>query len=124
MPKLKTLSEVATVRWLSGISNGTDAESKGPRVKVVVPEIYDWDSNPWNRVGGEWILMQKVCSASSVRTLYSLPAGAWGPSFAGLSLPILPLPHEAPREPCTSCDTAFRSQVGSDGQPLPIQGHP
>ena len=48
MPRLKTSSEVATLKYLREHTN------------VPVPEVYAWDSNPYSRVGGEWILMSRV----------------------------------------------------------------
>lgn len=48
MPRLKTESEVATMRYLR---EHTD---------VPVPEVYQYDANPYNRLGGEYILMSKV----------------------------------------------------------------
>lgn len=48
MPRLKTESEVATMQYLRENTN------------VPVPTVYTWDSNPYNRLGGEYILMSKV----------------------------------------------------------------
>ena len=48
MPRLKTESEVATLSYLR------------EKTTVPVPRIYHYDSNPWNRLGGEFILMSKV----------------------------------------------------------------
>lgn len=48
MPRLKTESEVATLSYLREKTN------------VPVPKIYHYDSNPYNRLGGEFILMSKV----------------------------------------------------------------
>lgn len=48
MPRLKTESEVATMRYLR------------ERTTVPVPVVYHYDSNPFNRLGGEYILMSKV----------------------------------------------------------------
>ena len=48
MPHLKTESEVATMRYLR------------ERTAIPVPVIYHYDSNPYNRLGGEYILMSKV----------------------------------------------------------------
>lgn len=49
MPRLKTESEVATISYLRNKTN------------VPVSKIYHYDSNPYNRLGGEFILMSKVC---------------------------------------------------------------
>lgn len=48
MPRLKTSSEVATMHYLR------------TRTTVPVPDVYHYDSNPYNRLGGEFILMSKV----------------------------------------------------------------
>ena len=50
MLQLKTESEVATINYLIK-----------RLVLVPVPTIYHYNSNPFNRLGGEWILMSKVC---------------------------------------------------------------
>ena len=48
MPRLKTESEVATMNYLRRHTN------------IPVPTVYHYDSNPYNRLGGEYILMSKV----------------------------------------------------------------
>lgn len=48
MPRLKTESEVATLDYLR------------TRTTVPVPTIYHYDASPYNRLGGEYILMSKV----------------------------------------------------------------
>lgn len=48
MPRLKTESEVATMHYLR------------QHTSIPVPEVYHYDSNPYNRLGGEFILMSKV----------------------------------------------------------------
>lgn len=48
MPRLKTESEVATISYLRHKTN------------IPVSTIYHYDSNPYNRLGGEFILMSKV----------------------------------------------------------------
>ncbi|KAI9063538.1 hypothetical protein FKP32DRAFT_1685924 [Trametes sanguinea] len=48
MPRLKTESEVATMRYLR------------EHTSIPVPEVYQYDSNPYNRLGGEYLLMSKV----------------------------------------------------------------
>lgn len=50
MPRLKILSEVATLRYLR------------ENTPVPVPTVYHYDCNPYNRLGGEYILMSKVCT--------------------------------------------------------------
>jgi hypothetical protein len=48
MPRLKTQSEVATMQYLR------------EKTCIPVPDVYFYDSNPYNRLGGEYILMSKV----------------------------------------------------------------
>ena len=48
MPRLKTESEVATIEYLRRSTN------------VPVPRVLAYDANPWNRLGGEYIIMDKV----------------------------------------------------------------
>ena len=48
MPRIKTESEIATLAYLR---THTD---------VPVPEVYHYDASPYNRLGGEYILMSKV----------------------------------------------------------------
>ncbi|KAG6835620.1 hypothetical protein H0H93_016444 [Arthromyces matolae] len=48
MPRLKTESEVATMHYLRENTN------------IPVPTVYHYDSNPYNRLGGEYILMSKA----------------------------------------------------------------
>jgi aminoglycoside phosphotransferase (APT) family kinase protein len=48
MPRLKTDSEVATLQYLR------------EHTSVPVPKVFHYDSNPYNRLGGEYILMSKV----------------------------------------------------------------
>ncbi|KAF8908515.1 hypothetical protein CPB84DRAFT_1766803 [Gymnopilus junonius] len=48
MPRLKTESEVATIHYLREKTN------------VPVSTIYHYDSNPYNRLGGEFIVMSKA----------------------------------------------------------------
>lgn len=69
MPRLKTESEVATMAYLR---EHTD---------IPVPAVYHHDSNPYNRLGGEYILMSKVChpvaSALTRFPITCMPTGTW-----------------------------------------------
>ena len=53
MPRLKTESEVATLNYLR------------IHTQIPVPIVYYYDCNPYNRLGGEYILMSKVSSISA-----------------------------------------------------------
>ena len=48
MPRVKTESEVATMDFLRKYTN------------FPVPTVFHYDANPYNRLGGEYILMSKV----------------------------------------------------------------
>ena len=52
LSKIKITSEVATLHFLRS------------RTSIPVPEVYCWDADPFNRVGGEWIIMEKVSKLS------------------------------------------------------------
>jgi len=56
MPRLKVQSEVATMQYLREKTN------------IPVPTVYHYDSNPYNRLGGEFILMSKVRDINFART--------------------------------------------------------
>ncbi|KAF6756356.1 hypothetical protein DFP72DRAFT_893953 [Ephemerocybe angulata] len=61
MPRLKTESEVATVSYLR------------EKTTVPVPRIYHYDSNPYNRLGGEFILMSKAPGIPLSKVYHGLP---------------------------------------------------
>jgi hypothetical protein len=48
MPRRKTESEVATMEYIRTYTS------------IPVPDVYFYDSNPYNRLGGEYIIMSKV----------------------------------------------------------------
>lgn len=48
MPRIKTESEVATMHFLRKYTN------------FPVPTVFHYDASPYNRLGGEYILMSKV----------------------------------------------------------------
>lgn len=54
MPRIKTESEVATMEFVRKNTN------------VPVPIVYHHDSSPFNRLGGEYILMSKVMTSSTL----------------------------------------------------------
>ena len=77
MPRLKTESEVATMRYLR---EHTD---------IPVPEVYQYDANPYNRLGGEYILMSKVRAPAilnDVSLTSNLLSGARHPVVEGVPL--------------------------------------
>ena len=48
LPRRKTESEVATMEYIRTYTS------------IPVPDVYFYDSNPYNRLGGEYIIMSKV----------------------------------------------------------------
>ncbi|KAL0958448.1 hypothetical protein HGRIS_000591 [Hohenbuehelia grisea] len=60
MPRLKTESEVATLAYLR------------ENTKVPVPTVYHYDANPYNRLGGEYILMSKAPGVPLSRVYHSM----------------------------------------------------
>ncbi|KAJ7152675.1 hypothetical protein C8R43DRAFT_1087855 [Mycena crocata] len=60
MPRLKTESEIATLRYLR------------EKTRVPVPEVHTYDSNPYNRLGGEYIIMSKAPGVPLSQVYHSL----------------------------------------------------
>ncbi|KAL1695342.1 hypothetical protein GGG16DRAFT_45555 [Schizophyllum commune] len=60
MPRLKTESEVATMDYLRTFTN------------IPVPDVFYYDSNPYNRLGGEYILMSKAKGIPLSRVYHGL----------------------------------------------------
>ncbi|KAJ7041552.1 hypothetical protein C8F04DRAFT_1300979 [Mycena alexandri] len=62
MPRLKTESEIATLRFLATRThpNIPSHVPRSLRVDIPVPEVYCFDANPYNRLGGEYIIMEKA----------------------------------------------------------------
>ncbi|OBZ77771.1 hypothetical protein A0H81_02388 [Grifola frondosa] len=79
MPRLKTESEVATMRYLR------------ERTAIPVPTVYHYDSNPYNRLGGEYILMSKATGIPLSKVFHSMPHNtliALTDKIASLIIPI------------------------------------
>uniref|UniRef100_A0A0W0F3E4 Aminoglycoside phosphotransferase domain-containing protein n=1 Tax=Moniliophthora roreri TaxID=221103 RepID=A0A0W0F3E4_MONRR len=79
MPRLKTESEVATMQYLRENTN------------VPVPTIYHYDSNPFNRFGGEYILMSKAKGVPLSKVYHSLPYNDLVKLFKNMAAIIIPL---------------------------------
>ncbi|ESK87067.1 phosphotransferase family protein [Moniliophthora roreri MCA 2997] len=79
MPRLKTESEVATMQYLRENTN------------VPVPTIYHYDSNPFNRLGGEYILMSKAKGVPLSKVYHSLPYNDLVKLFKNMAAIIIPL---------------------------------
>ncbi|TFK25349.1 protein kinase subdomain-containing protein PKL/CAK/Fmp29 [Coprinopsis marcescibilis] len=79
MPRLKTESEVATLSYLREKTN------------VPVPKIYHYDSNPYNRLGGEFILMSKASGIPLSQVFHGLAYNDLVKLVKNLARIILPL---------------------------------
>ncbi|KAG6852431.1 hypothetical protein C0991_012002 [Blastosporella zonata] len=79
MPRLKTESEVATMHYLRENSN------------IPVPKVYHYDSNPYNRLGGEYILMSKAPGVQLATVFHSLSYHDLVKLLENLAGMILPL---------------------------------
>jgi len=124
MPRLKVQSEVATMQYLREKTN------------VPVPTVYHYDSNPYNRLGGEFILMSKVRNISvgwhmffeneaplqfGFHVLYTCDAfllGARYPTCKSLPHFIIQRACETREEHCPNNYTPFRSSIFSHWLPL------
>ncbi|KDQ60403.1 hypothetical protein JAAARDRAFT_32800 [Jaapia argillacea MUCL 33604] len=79
MPRLKIESEVATLHYLRTRSN------------VPVPTVYHYDSNPYNRLGGEYILMSKARGIPLAKVYHSMSHDKLLKLLDNLALLVIPL---------------------------------
>ncbi|EAU81509.2 protein kinase subdomain-containing protein PKL/CAK/Fmp29 [Coprinopsis cinerea okayama7 len=79
MPRLKVESEVATISYLRQKTN------------VPVPKVYHYDSNPYNRLGGEFILMSKAPGIPLSRVYHGLAYNDLVKLVKNLARIVLPL---------------------------------
>ncbi|KAJ7599205.1 hypothetical protein C8J56DRAFT_184113 [Mycena floridula] len=79
MPRLKTESEVATIQFLRENTN------------VPVPTVYHYDSNPYNRLGGEYILMSKAPGIPLAQVYHSLSYSDLSKLLSGLAEIVISL---------------------------------
>ncbi|KAK7034677.1 hypothetical protein VNI00_012319 [Paramarasmius palmivorus] len=79
MPRLKTESEVATMQYIRENTN------------IPVPTIYHYDSNPYNRLGGEYILMSKAKGVPLSKVYHSLPYNDLVKLLKNIAAIIIPL---------------------------------
>ncbi|KAG6830223.1 hypothetical protein H0H92_001663 [Tricholoma furcatifolium] len=79
MPRLKTESEVATMHYLRENTN------------IPVPNVYHYDSNPYNRLGGEYILMSKAPGVQLGTIFHSLSYPELAKLLENLAEILLPL---------------------------------
>lgn len=90
MPRLKTESEVATMQYLR------------EHTAIPVPIVYHYDSNPYNRLGGEFIIMSKVrtIGSDSIKLMLTSSIGSRNPFSQGLSFFVLQRPGQTLDESC------------------------
>ncbi|KAF9220763.1 hypothetical protein BS17DRAFT_713562 [Gyrodon lividus] len=79
MPRLKTQSEVATMQYLR------------EKAAVPVPDVYFYDSNPYNRLGGEYILMSKASGMPLSQAYHSMSNEEIKTLFKNMASIIIPL---------------------------------
>ncbi|KAH9935830.1 hypothetical protein B0H21DRAFT_73218 [Amylocystis lapponica] len=123
MPRLKTESEVATMQYLR------------EHTSIPVPTVYHYCANPYNRLGGEYILMSKAVGTPLSSVFHSLGHNelvALTESMATLMVPLFahrfsrigslylgPDPDPVPPAPSSSpTPTAATIRARSAGVPL------
>ncbi|KAI8986764.1 hypothetical protein BD414DRAFT_415982 [Trametes punicea] len=79
MPRLKTESEVATMRYLR------------EHTSIPVPEVYQYDSNPYNRLGGEYLLMSKAPGIPLSKVFHSMPYNTLVELMENFAMLVIPL---------------------------------
>ncbi|KZP23503.1 hypothetical protein FIBSPDRAFT_695751, partial [Athelia psychrophila] len=79
MPRLKTRSEVATLQYLR------------ENTSVPVPTVYHYDANPYNRLGGEYILMSKAAGIPLAQVYHSMPHSTLVALLRNLAALVIPL---------------------------------
>ncbi|OSX63463.1 hypothetical protein POSPLADRAFT_1180391 [Postia placenta MAD-698-R-SB12] len=86
MPRLKTESEIATMQYLR---EHTD---------IPVPTVYHYDANPYNRLGGEYIIMSKAPGVPLAKVFQSMPHNELITLMDNIAALIVPLfAHRFPR---------------------------
>ncbi|KAJ6608255.1 hypothetical protein B0H10DRAFT_1955510 [Mycena sp. CBHHK59/15] len=94
MPRLKTESEIATLRYLR------------EKTRVPVPDVHCYDSNPYNRLGGEYIIMSKLP--------LSRISGVWDCVIPSLPLLELRTARQAPCQPRRAHNPPLRAPFPPD----------
>ncbi|KAJ3829145.1 hypothetical protein EV361DRAFT_878494 [Lentinula raphanica] len=79
MPRLKTESEVATMQYLR------------EHTAIPVPLVYHYDSNPYNRLGGEFIIMSKARGIPLSKVYHSLSYNNLVKLLTNLAELVIPL---------------------------------
>ncbi|KAG9075328.1 hypothetical protein FRC06_010147, partial [Ceratobasidium sp. 370] len=79
MPKLKTESEIATINYIR------------THTKIPVPFIYAYDSDPYNKLGGEYIIMSKAPGVPLIRQFHSMSSTKLQDLVTNLANMLIPL---------------------------------
>ncbi|KAJ7487904.1 hypothetical protein FB451DRAFT_1337315 [Mycena latifolia] len=79
MPRLKTESEIATLNYLR------------EKTRVPVPFVHCYDSNPYNRLGGEYIIMSKASGVPLSQVFHSLSYAQLVRLLENLARLVIPL---------------------------------
>ncbi|KAG9097793.1 hypothetical protein FS749_005488 [Ceratobasidium sp. UAMH 11750] len=79
MPKLKTESEIATINYIR------------THTKIPVPFIYAYDSDPYNKLGGEYIIMSKAPGVPLIRHFHSMSPATLQALTTNLANLLIPL---------------------------------
>ncbi|CAE7125485.1 unnamed protein product [Rhizoctonia solani] len=79
MPKLKTESEIATINYVRAHTN------------IPVPFVYAYDSDPYNKLGGEYIIMSKAPGVPLIRHFHSMSANKMHDLLKNLAEMLIPL---------------------------------
>ncbi|THH11350.1 hypothetical protein EW146_g8068, partial [Bondarzewia mesenterica] len=79
MPRIKTESEVATMDYIRTYTN------------IPVPDVYFYDSNPYNRLGGEYILMSKAKGVPLSTVYHAMPHATLIALLDNIAALVIPL---------------------------------
>ncbi|KAL4062051.1 hypothetical protein V8B97DRAFT_1878318 [Scleroderma yunnanense] len=79
MPRLKTESEVATMHYLR------------TKTTIPVPDVYHYDSNQYNRLGGEYIIMSQAPGIPLAQVYHTMSNEELNTLFTNLASIILPV---------------------------------
>ncbi|KAH7912620.1 hypothetical protein BJ138DRAFT_1060680 [Hygrophoropsis aurantiaca] len=111
MPRLKTESEVATMQYLRD------------NTSVPVPFVHHYDSNPYNRLGGEYILMSKAPGIPLSRVYYSLSNDELKTLFTNIASVMIPLFGQRFSHLGSLYIGGSTNSVGSSASPTPTATH-
>ncbi|EGO03333.1 hypothetical protein SERLA73DRAFT_101409 [Serpula lacrymans var. lacrymans S7.3] len=112
MPRLKTESEVATLKYLR------------EKTSIPVPFVYHYDANPYNRLGGEYILMSKAPGIPLSRVYHTMSNDELRRLFSSVASLIIPLfSHRFTHLGSLYQDSSPSTSTLSSGAPTPTATH-